>query len=340
MKLIIQMPCLDEEDQLPISLPALPRQVEGFDTVEWLIVDDGSTDRTIEVARALGVDHVVKLTNNKGLAYAFQAGIDASLKLGADVIVNTDADNQYSADDIPALVGPIVRGDADMVVGDRNVMAIEHFSVVKKRLQKLGSWVVRQASGTSVPDATSGFRAYNREAALGLTVVSRFTYTLESLIQAGKSLVAVDHVVVGTNEKLRESRLFGSMWGYVRRNVVAIFRIYTGYEPLKVFSWLGVLLLAMSAVAWSPFLWDWTMNGDRSGHLQSIVVGGVLLIAAVQAFALGVIADLIAAHRIVSQRTLERVRRIELELGVAPSHYQAAPEVGSRPLAVAEEPLE
>ena len=325
MKLIIQMPCFDEEDQLPISLGALPRKVEGFDVVEWLIIDDGSTDRTVEVARELGVDHVVKLTNNKGLAFAVQAGLDACLKLGADVIVNTDADNQYSAADIPALVGPILRGDADRVIGDRNVMAVEHFSVVKKRLQKLGSWVVRQASGTTVPDATSGFRAYNREAALGLTVVSRFTYTLESLIQAGKSLVAVDHVIVGTNEQLRESRLFGSMWGYVRRNLVAIFRIYAGYEPLKVFTWLSAILLLLAGVAWLPFAYDWIVNGDRSGHLQSIVVGGVLFIAAGQTFALGVIADLIAAHRIVSQRTLERVRRIELELGVPPSHYAHGP---------------
>jgi glycosyltransferase involved in cell wall biosynthesis len=321
VKLIIQMPCLDEEDQLPISLGALPREVEGFDTVEWLIVDDGSTDRTVEVAIELGVDHVVKLTNNKGLAQAFQAGLDACLKLGADVIVNTDADNQYSAADIPALVAPILAGEADMVVGDRNVMAIEHFSFVKKRLQRIGSWVVRQASGTSVPDATSGFRAYNREAALGLTVVSRFTYTLESLIQAGKSFVAVDHVIVGTNEQLRESRLFGSMWGYVRRNFVAIFRIYAGYEPLKVFSYVALGLLLLSGLAFLPFMWDWLVNGDRSGHLQSIVVGGVLFVAAVQTFALGVIADLIASHRMVTQRTLERVRRIELELGVAPSHY-------------------
>jgi glycosyltransferase involved in cell wall biosynthesis len=325
MKLIIQLPCLDEEDQLPASLAALPRHVEGFDSVEWLVIDDGSTDRTVEVAKELGVDHIVKLTNNKGLALAFQAGLDASLKLGADVIVNTDADNQYSADDIPALVAPILAGDADMVIGDRNVMAIEHFSMVKKRLQRLGSWVVRQASGTTVPDATSGFRAYNKEAALGLTVVSKFTYTLESLIQAGKSSVAVDHVVVGTNDAMRPSRLFGSMWAYVRRNLVAIFRIYAGYEPLLVFSWLAGALLLLSLGAWSPFLWDWLVNGDRSGHLQSIVVGGVLLVAAVQVFALGVIADLIAAHRTVSQRTLERVRRIELEMGVEPSHYVYGP---------------
>lgn len=328
MKLIIQIPCLNEEEQLPVSLPALPREVPGFDVVEWLIIDDGSTDRTIEVARSFGVDHVVKLTNNKGLAYAFQAGVDACLKLGADVIVNTDADNQYSADDIPSLVAPIVAGEADMVIGDRNVMEIEHFSLVKRRLQKLGSWVVRRASGTTIPDATSGFRAYNRDAALGLTVVSKFTYTLESLIQAGQSLVAVDHVTVRTNEKLRESRLFGSMWGYVRRNFVAIFRIYTGYEPLRVFSVLALGLFVLSLAAWSPFLWDWIVHGERDGHLQSIVLGGVLLLAAVQTFALGVIADLIAAHRIVSQRTLERVRRIELELEVPPSHY-----LGSAPVA-------
>ena len=211
MKLIIQIPCLNEEDQLPGTLGDLPRQVPGFDVVEWLVIDDGSTDRTVDVAWAHGVDHVVKLTNNRGLASAFQAGLDAALKLGADVVVNTDADNQYRASDIARLVEPIVSGRADMVIGDRGVTSIEHFSPTKKRLQRIGSWVVRQASGTDVPDATSGFRAYNREAALGLTVVSTFTYTLESLIQAGKSLVAVDHVPVGTNAKTRESRLFGSM---------------------------------------------------------------------------------------------------------------------------------
>ncbi len=322
MKLIIQIPCLNEEVQLPATLADLPRRVPGFDVVEWLVIDDGSTDRTVEVARDNGVDHIVKLTNNKGLASAFQAGLDAALKLGADVVVNTDADNQYSAADIPALVAPIVSGEADMVIGDRGVMSIEHFSSTKKRLQRLGSWVVRQASDTQVPDATSGFRAYNREAALGLTVVSKFTYTLESLIQAGKSLAAVDHVPVGTNEKTRDSRLFTSMSSYVRRNMLAIFRIYTGYEPLKVFSWLAAFVLLGAVAAWSPFLWDWLVYGRRSGHLQSIILGGVLLMAAIQLFALGVLADLISTNRVVSQRTLERVRRIELELGVAPSHYQ------------------
>ena len=322
MKLIIQIPCLNEEAQLPATLADLPRHVQGFDEVEWLIIDDGSTDRTLEVARDHGVDHIVKLTNNKGLASSFQAGLDAALKLGADVIVNTDADNQYAASDIPALVEPIVAGRADLVVGDRNVMAVEHFSATKKRLQRLGSWVVRQASDTEIRDATSGFRAYNREAALGLTVVSKFTYTLESLIQAGKSLVAVDHVTIGTNAKTRESRLFGSMWSYVGRNVSAIFRIYTGYEPLRVFTTLALLLVVGAVAAWSPFLWDWLVEGRRDGHLQSVILGGVLMMAALQVFALGVLADLIASHRVVTQRTLERVRRIELELGVPPSHYR------------------
>src|SRR5436190_19522452 len=235
MKLIIQIPCFDEEQTLPLVLADLPREVAGFDAVEWLIIDDGSRDKTIEVARAGGVNHIIRLTNNKGLAAGFQAGLDACLKLGADVIVNTDGDNQYSGLDIPKLVEPIMDGRADMVVGDRQVHKIEHFSPLKKMLQKLGSWVVRQASSTEVPDTTSGFRAYNREAAIQLIVVSKFTYTLETIIQAGKLLVAVDHVAIRTNPKTRESRLFPSMWSYVRRNTVSIFRIYAQYEPLKVF---------------------------------------------------------------------------------------------------------
>jgi glycosyltransferase involved in cell wall biosynthesis len=331
MKLIIQIPCLNEEDQLAATVADLPRTVPGVDEVEYLVIDDGSTDRTIEVAREAGVHHIVKLTNNKGLAFAFQAGLDASLKLGADVIVNTDADNQYAASDIASLVAPIVDHQADMVVGDRDVMSIDHFSPVKKRLQKLGSWVIRQASDTDVPDATSGFRAYNREAALRLTVVSKFTYTLESLIQAGKSLVAVTHVRVSTNPKTRESRLFPSMWTYIRRNMGSIFRIYTGYEPLQIFSLLAVVLGVGGLLAWTPLLWDWAVHGDRSGHLQSVIFGAVLLLASLQVFALGVIADLVAANREVTQRALERVRRIELQLGVPPTHYQPGPASGTVP---------
>ncbi len=248
MKLIIQIPCFNEEGQLPLTLSELPRQVTGFDAVEWLIVDDGSSDRTIEVARAHGVDHVVRLTNHKGLTAAFQAGIDAGLKLGADVIVNTDADNQYRGADVPRLVEPILRGAADMVVGDRQVRTIEHFGPVKKVLQRLGSWVVRQASATRVPDTTSGFRAYNREAALQVLAVSKFTYTLETIIQAGKLLVAVEHVPVHTNPQMRESRLFPSTATYVRRNVLSIFRVYSQYQPLKVF-WGGALVMGLAALA-------------------------------------------------------------------------------------------
>jgi glycosyltransferase involved in cell wall biosynthesis len=322
MKLIIQIPCLNEEEQLPATLGDLPRAVPGFDKVEWLIIDDGSTDRTIEVARAHGVDHVVRLTNNKGLAAAFQAGIDACLKLGADVIVNTDADNQYDANDIPKLVEPIVRGDADLVVGDRVIDSIEHFSPLKKGLQHFGSAVVRRASGTDVPDTTSGFRAYNREAALQVTVVSKYTYTLESIIQAGKMLVAVDHTPIHARKVERPSRLFGhSMWGYVRRNAVAIFRIYSMYEPLRVFMMAAGIVGLAAAAIWIRYL-VFLINGNGSGHLQSVIVGAVLVIAAVQLAALGVVGDILAGMRTLQQRTLERVRRVELQLGVEPSHYE------------------
>jgi glycosyltransferase involved in cell wall biosynthesis len=321
MKLIIQIPCFNEEKTLPLTLADLPREVAGFDAVEWLVIDDGSSDRTIEVARENGVEHVVKLTNNKGLAAGFQAGLDAALKLGADVIVNTDADNQYDGRDIPKLVAPILAGEADMVVGDRQVEMIEHFSPLKKALQKLGSWVVRQASSTDVPDTTSGFRAYNREAALQMQVVSRFTYTLETIIQAGKLLVAVDHVPIRTNPKTRESRLFPSMGAYVRRNAISIFRIYAQYEPLKVF-WGGAVVMGLLAAAvWIRFVVAY-VGGEGAGHVQSLILGAVLFIAAMLLGALGVIGDLLAAQRTLSQRTFERVRRIELALGIAPSHYE------------------
>jgi glycosyltransferase involved in cell wall biosynthesis len=322
MKLIIQIPCWNEADQLPATLDDLPRVVAGFDAVEWLVIDDGSTDQTIEVARAHGVDHIVRLTNNKGLAAGFQAGLDACLKLGADVIVNTDADNQYYGPDIAKLVTPILAGRADMVVGDREVTGIEHFSPLKKALQRLGSWVVRQASSTSVPDTTSGFRAYNREAAIQLLVVSKFTYTLETIIQAGKQLVAIDHVPVRTNPKTRESRLFPSMGAYVRRNAVSIFRIYAQYEPLRVFWSLSVLMGVVALAVWVRFVVSY-VDGGGKGHVQSLILGAVLFIAAVVLWALGVIGDLLAAQRVMTQKTFERVRRIELELNVAPSHYES-----------------
>jgi glycosyltransferase involved in cell wall biosynthesis len=327
MKLIIQIPCFNEEDQLPATLGDLPRAIDGFDSVEWLIVDDGSSDRTIEVARAHGVDHVVRLTNNKGLAAAFQAGLDACLKLGADVIVNTDADNQYDARDIPQLVKPILAGRADMVVGDRVVDSIDHFSPIKKRLQRLGSAVVRRASDTAVRDTTSGFRAYNREAAIQVQVVSKYTYTLETIIQAGKMLVAVDHTPIRTNAKTRESRLFNSLSAYVRRNTISIFRVYASYEPLRVFMTAAAIVGLASAVIWARFLWFY-IDGSGKGHVQSLILGAVLFIAAVQLAALGVVGDILAGNRVLEQRILERVRRVELKLGVEPSHYEpgATPE--------------
>jgi glycosyltransferase involved in cell wall biosynthesis len=321
MKLVIQIPCFDEERTLPATLADLPREVPGVDEVEWLVIDDGSTDRTVEVARAHGVDHIVRLTNNKGLAAAFQAGLDACLKLGADIIVNTDADNQYHGGDIRKLVEPILAGDADMVIGDRETDQIEHFSPLKKRLQRWGSAVVRRASGTSVPDTTSGFRAYNREAALQLQVVSKFTYTLESIIQAGKMLVAVEHVPIRTNEQARESRLFPSMWSYVRRNTLSIFRIYMLYEPLRVFVFVATVVALVGVVIWARFLWFF-FSGEGEGHIQSLILGATMFIVAVQLVALGVVSDILAGSRVLQQRILERVRRVELHLGVEPSHYE------------------
>ena len=322
MKLIIQIPCFNEQDQLPLTLSRLPRRITGFEVVEWLVIDDGSTDRTVEVAREQGVDHVVRLTNHKGLAAAFQAGLDAGLKLGADVIVNTDADNQYEGADVTKLVEPILCGTADMVVGDRQVSDVEHFTGATKVLQHLGSWMVRQASSTHIPDTTSGFRAYNREAALQVQAVSKFTYTLETIIQAGKLLVAVEHVPVRTNPRTRESRLFPSTAAYVRRNALSIFRVYSQYQPLKVF-WGAAVVCGLAALAFFVrFLVPFIEHGGRAGHIQSLIAGAVLFNTAMLLGALGVIGDLLDAQRTISQRTFERVRRIELQLGVAPSHYE------------------
>jgi glycosyltransferase involved in cell wall biosynthesis len=322
MKLIIQIPCLNEEATLAQTVADLPRRLDGIDEIELLVIDDGSTDRTVEVARKSGVEHIVRLPNHKGLAAGFQAGLDGCLKLGADVIVNTDADNQYRGADVAKLLEPILSGRADMVVGDRNVGQVEDFSGAKKALQRLGSWLVRRLSGTEIADTTSGFRAYNREAALSLLVVDNFTYTLESLIQAGKMFVAVDQVEIGTNRSTRESRLADSTGAYVRRSALSILRIYARYEPLRAFATAGLAVGVLALAAWLPFLIDWIFNGDSTGHLQSLILGAVLFIASLQLFALGVIGDLLAGQRVMTQRVFERIRRVELALEVEPSHYE------------------
>ena len=321
-KLIIQVPCLNEAGQLPALARQLPRDVDGFDRVEWLIVDDGSTDDTVEVARALGFDHIVRLPVHKGLAIAFQTGLDAALKLDADVIVNTDADGQYAGGDISRLVKPILLGEADIAVGDRGVATAEGFTWTKRRLQTLGSWVVSRASGTEVPDATSGFRAYNRDAALQLVVVTAFTYTLETLIQAGATSVTVANVPIQRHHVERPSRLFTSNWDYIKKSVGGISRVYTFYRPLRVFSAAALLLILAGLVAWTPFLVSWA-EGHGTGHLQSIILGAVLIIAGVQVLGLGIVADLLGKQRTLSQLTLERVRRVEVHIGIPPSHYEA-----------------
>jgi glycosyltransferase involved in cell wall biosynthesis len=323
VKVIIQIPCFNEAEQLPATLRDLPQGIPGVDELEWLIVDDGSTDDTVAVARANGVDHIVRFTAHKGLAAAFQAGLDACLKLGADVIVNTDADNQYRGSDIPKLVQPIIAGTADLVVGDRRVSEIDEFSPVKKTLQHVGSAVVRRFSDTTIPDVTSGFRAYSREAALQVQVVSKFTYALETIIQAGKMFVAIDSVPISTNPMTRESRLFSSMWQYVRRNALSILRVYTMYEPLRVFAIAAGLVAAVGAVIWGRFFY-YLVTGDGHGHVQSLILGATMLVIAVQLAALGVLADVLAAMRVLVQRSLERIQRLELTLGVEPSFYESA----------------
>jgi glycosyltransferase involved in cell wall biosynthesis len=317
VKLIIQIPCYNEEKTLPITLAHLPREIPGVDQVEVLVIDDGSTDRTVEVARAHGVDHIVRLTNNKGLAEAFMAGLDASLRLGADIIVNTDADNQYNGADIARLVRPILEGKADMVIGDRQVDRVPHFSPVKRKLQKLGSWVVRQVSNTSVPDATSGFRALSREAAMRMNVVSRFTYTLETIIQAGKKNIALTSVPVTTNEKLRESRLFRSNWNYIKRSVSTIFRIYAMYEPLRTFAMIGAMLFGAGVLLGIRFLYYYAI-GQGDGHVQSLILAAILTIVGFQVGMIGLLADLIGSNRRLIEDALYRLKRLELN-GVLPS---------------------
>jgi glycosyltransferase involved in cell wall biosynthesis len=314
MKLVIQIPCLDEEQTLPQTLAALPRTVRGIDTVEVIVIDDGSTDRTTDVARAAGVTEIVRFPNHQGLARAFAAGLDRALQLGADIIVNTDADNQYSGDDIERLIAPILRGDADMVIGDRDPSRLGHFSPGKRLLQRIGSWVVRQLSGTKVPDASSGFRAISRAAALKINVFSDFTYTLETIIQAGKKQIAIGHVPVRANPTERPSRLFSGASHYIRRSASTLVRIYALYEPFKVFGTLGGVLILGAAVIGVRFLWDYFTAGGQ-GHVQSLILAAALLIIGFLTTLIGMLADLIGRNRQLSEEILLRVRRLELTGG-------------------------
>ncbi len=314
VRLVIQIPCFNEAETLPATMADLPRSVNGFDEVLWLVVDDGSSDQTGEVAKACGADEVVKLTQNKGLAVAFQVGLDASLRLGADVIVNTDADNQYSANNIADLVEPIIKGDADLVVGSRDITNHEEFSTLKKFLQKIGSWVVRQASATEVSDVTSGFRAYSKEAALQVNVVSQFTYTLETLIQAGRSDLAVADIPINVNPTTRPSRLFHSKRQYVRRSAATISRVYAMHQPLRVFNIPAAIFALVGLALFGRFGWFYLTAGGQ-GHIQSLIVGAVCLLVAMQMLMLGLLADLLRSNRVISERVLRRVRNIELTLG-------------------------
>ncbi len=307
MKLIIQIPCYDEETTLPATLADLPRELAGVDEIELLVIDDGSRDRTAEVARALGVQHIVQLKRNRGLAAAFQTGLEAAVAAGADIIVNTDADNQYFGPDIGALIAPIVQGRADIVVGDRGVAESEHFSALKRGLQRVGSWVVEQAAGIPVPDATSGFRAFTREAALRLTVLSEYTYTLETLIQAGARGMKVVFVPIRTNRQTRKSRLIRNIPSFLALQAVTILRFYTMYRPLRVFMTTGAVLIVLALALGGRFLYFYA-NGRGAGHVQSLILAAILSIVGFQVCLIGLIADLVSMNRKMQEEALYRAR--------------------------------
>lgn len=310
MKLIIQVPCLNESGTLAVAINALPREVPGFDKVEWLVIDDGSTDNTAELAKQLGVDHVVRHPVNRGLATAFMTGLDACLRLGADVIVNTDADNQYEAEDIPKLTAPILLGEADMVVGARPIDDTEHFSWVKKKLQRLGSWAVRVASKTDVADAPSGFRAISRETAMRLNVFNAYTYTLETIIQAGVSNLRVGSVPIRTNGDLRPSRLVKSIGSYVRRSLITILRIFVIYRPISFFFWPGLVLAGVGGAAALRFLYAY-FTGSGDGHVQSLVIGALCITLGALMLTVALLADMISANRKLLERVNLRLQRLE-----------------------------
>lgn len=311
-KLVIQIPCYNEAATLPATLRDLPRTMPGIDVIEYVIVNDGSRDDTEAVARANGVHHVVHFERNRGLAAAFIAGLEASLRAGADIIVNTDADNQYQAAHIAILVEPILARRAEVVVGDRGVGALAHFSWLKRRLQTFGSWVIGRAAGLETPDATSGFRAFSRDAALRTLVLSNYSYTLETLIQAGARRAAVTFVPIGINPQTRPSRLMKSIPHYIRKSGITILRAYSMYQPLRVFSTLGALLIALGVIPGLRFIYFYAI-GQRIGHIQSLILAAILIIVGFQVLLIGLMADLIANNRKMLEETLYRLRKQELD---------------------------
>ena len=310
MKLIIQIPCYNEEKTLELAYNDLPRHIDGIDTIEYLIINDGSKDNTVARARELGFHHIVSFKRNKGLAKGFMAGIDACLHLGADIIVNTDADNQYCGADIEKIVRPIIDQKADIVIGERPIDQTEHFSWKKKKFQHLGSWVVRVASGTDIPDAPSGFRAYSRDAALRLNVVNEYTYTLETIIQAGNNKTAMTSVPIRTNPETRPSRLFSSMWRYMKRSSTVITRSFVMYKPLKFFMTIGLVLLLIGGVLGVRFLILMAM-GEGDGHIQSLILTAILIMMGFQTITIGLLGDTISANRKLLEDVQYRVRKME-----------------------------
>ena len=313
-KLIIQIPCFNEADALPATLAALPMSVPGIDRIELLVIDDGSSDGTADVARQHGVQHIVRHRRNRGLAAAFQSGLDAALAAGADIIVNTDADGQYCGDSIAALVAPVAAGEADIVIGDRGVGKNEHFHPVKRRLQSFGSFVVRRLSRTTITDAVSGFRAISRDAAQRINITSDFSYTTEMLIQAGRKRMAVTSVPVRTNGAVRPSRLFRSIPHFIVNTAATMLRAWAMYNPLRAFVSVGMIVFLVGLAPMIRFLWFY-VNGDGGGHLQSLVIGGVLMILGVVTILLGALADLIGRNRRLMELTLERIRALEARIG-------------------------
>ena len=312
MKLIIQIPCYNEAETLEVALNDLPKQIDGIDEIEYLIINDGSKDNTVEVAKNWGVHYVVNFKCNKGLAKGFMAGLDACLRQGADIIVNTDADNQYCGADIEKLVRPILDGKADIVIGERPIDDTEHFSPLKKKLQHIGSWTVRVASKTDVPDAPSGFRAYSRQAALKMTVVNEYTYTLETIVQAGRNKMAITSVSIRTNPELRKSRLFNSMFGYIKKSMLTIIRAFMMYKPLRFFTIIGSTIFLIGLILGIRFL-VFVFMGESGGHIQSLILASTLLLLGFQTFISGLQADLIASNRKLLEDIQERVRRLDYD---------------------------